>query len=320
MALRVAIAIVSYKTPKDVADCLAALSQSLYPHFNLVICENGGAAAFAALTAALPTELPGGQTVRAFDAGSNLGYAGGVNRCIAASPDADAWWVLNPDTAPDPDALGGLVARLEAGDCQAVGGTIRLADGQIQAYGGRWQPWLARAVSLGHGQAGTTPPSARRIEAQQNFLNGASMLIGRAFWETTGPMREDYFLYCEEVEWCLRGAQRGMRLGFAPIGTVIHKQGTSTGNSTDLRARSRLSVYLNERNRLLLTRDLLPALFPVAIVTVLATLAARFGKRLAWRQLGYALQGWAAGISGSRGAPTLTPASRSEAKGGDAGS
>ena len=81
------------------------------------------------------------------------------------------------------------------------------------------------------------------------------MLVGRRFLETVGPMREDYFLYCEEVEWCLRGLKKGMRLGFAPSGIVVHKQGTITGNAVDLLGRSRLSVYLNERNRVLLSRD-----------------------------------------------------------------
>jgi GT2 family glycosyltransferase len=95
-----------------------------------------------------------------------------------------------------------------------------------------------------------------------------------------------------------------MRFGFAPDGVVVHKQGTSTGNSVDLRARSRLSVFLNERNRVLLSRDCYPALFPVTVVTILATLLIRFGKRRAWRQLGYGVQGWWAGLANRRGAPT----------------
>ncbi len=212
--------------------------------------------------------------------------------------------MLNPDTSPDPAALSGLLDRLRQGDCHAVGGTIQLSDGRVQAYGGRWQRWLARAVSLGHGCDITAPVEPLQVEARQNFLNGASMLVGRQFVETAGPMREDYFLYCEEVEWCLRGLKKGMRLGFAPHGVVVHKQGTSTGNAVDLRGRSRLSVYLNERNRLLLSRDCSPALLPVTVLTTLATILLRFGKRRAWRQMGYALQGWGAGLVNSRGIPS----------------
>lgn len=303
MPLHVAIAIVTYRNPGDVADCLAALAQSRYADFEVVICENGGDEAFAELSAQVPPRLPEGQPVRLVDAGANLGYGGGVNRCMAEDVDAGAWWVLNPDTCPDPEALAALVRRLERGDCDAVGGTIRLADGRVQAYGGRWQRWLARAVSLGHGAAADVHVDAPGIEQQQNFLNGASMLVSRRFVEAVGPMREDYFLYCEEVEWFHRAAARRMRLGFAPEGVVIHKQGTSTGNSVDLRHRSWLSVYLNERNRLLLTRDCYPGLSPIATVTVLATLLLRYGKRGAWRSAGYGLRGWAAGVRNQRGRP-----------------
>ncbi|MDB5496086.1 MAG: hypothetical protein JWP28_117 [Phenylobacterium sp.] len=303
MSFHVAIAIVSFRNPEDLADCLGSLAAAQHADFEVVVCENGGAAAFADLSVRIPAFLPGGQPVRLVAAPSNLGYAGGVNLCMRHAPDADAWWVLNPDTCPDPVALSALVERLARGDCQAAGGTIQLSDGRVQAYGGRWQRWLARAVSLGHGRDGAETVDAQRVESLQNFLNGASMLVGREFLEAAGPMREDYFLYCEEVEWCLRGLKKGMRLGFAAQGVVMHKQGTSTGNAVDLRGRSRLSVYLNERNRVLLSRDCFPALFPMTVLTTLATLLVRFGKRRAWRQLNYAVQGWVAGLANRRGIP-----------------
>jgi N-acetylglucosaminyl-diphospho-decaprenol L-rhamnosyltransferase len=311
MAVHVAVTIVSYNSAEDVADCLQALAASCHDDFEVVICENGGARAFHSLRSLLPQSLPAGQPVRLICAERNLGYAGGVNRAMAAAPDADAWWVLNPDTRPEPDALGALVARLGRGDCEAVGGVILMASGKVQSYGGYWQKRLARAVSLGYGAPMSAKVDGDRIEQRQNYLNGACMLVGRAFVTAAGPMREDYFLYCEEVEWCLRAIQAGMRLGFAGDALVLHKQGTSTGAHADLRTRSKLSVYLNERNRVLVSRDLFPQFLPLALFTVLATLILRFGKRRAWRQLGYAVQGWWAGGRNERGVPKWLPPSPS---------
>jgi GT2 family glycosyltransferase len=303
MTFHVAVVIVSYHSAEDVADCLQGLAASRHDDFEVVVCENGGADAFDKLTAALPQRLPAGQAVRLVCAERNLGFAGGVNRGMAAAPDADAWWVLNPDTRPEPNALAALTARLRQGDCDAVGGLILLETGRVQAYGGYWQRRLARAVSLGYGTPRSAAVDGERIERRQNYLNGACMLVSRAFLAAAGPMREDYFLYCEEVEWCLRAIKAGMRLGFAGDAVVLHKQGASTGGHTDLRTRSRLSVYLNERNRVLLSRDCFPNLFPLAVLAVLATSIVRFGKRRAWRQLGYAVQGWWAGVFNRRGAP-----------------
>ena len=301
--MRVAIAIVAFRNPGDVMRCLEGLEHSQFQDFEVLVCENGGAAAFEALSACVPPRLAGGQTVRIVDAGGNLGYAGGVNRCIAETPQAEAWWVLNPDTYPAPEALLRMVERLAKGDCDAVGNTVHHPNGVVQSHGGLWRTWLARAVSIDHGARLEAPVDPAAIEARQTYLNGASMLVSKRFFETVGPMREEYFLYCEEVEWCLRGRSLGMRLGFAPDANVLHEQGTSTGNSTDLKQRSRLSVFLNERNRLLLTRDCHPKVLPVAAVAALFLLILRFAKRRAWKQLGYALQGWWSGVRNDRGLP-----------------
>jgi GT2 family glycosyltransferase len=302
--LHVAVSIVGFRNPDDIQRCLLALGVSTHADFEVVICENGGREACAALAAVLPAALPGGQPVRAVCAPSNVGYGAGVNLCIEQSPDADAWWVLNPDTEPHPDALERLVARLEAGDCDAVGCTLYRPNGKVQSYGGRWRRWLALPVSIGYGAPLEAPVARQAIEQAQSYLNGAAMLIGRRFLEAAGPMREEYFLYCEEVEWCLRAQARGARLGFAPEALVLHAQGTTTGAGEDHASRPRMPVYLNERNKLLLTRDCFPPALPCALAVALIVLLVRYVRRGAWRQAGYGLAGLWAGLLNQRGRPT----------------
>jgi GT2 family glycosyltransferase len=303
MTLHIAVAVVSFRNPQDIVLCLSALSKSTYADFEVVICENGGSDAFDQLMTVVPDALPGGQKVRAVLSSSNLGYAGGVNRCLAEAPGADAWWVLNPDTEPHPTAMAELAARLAVGDCDAVGCTVNLPDGTVQSYGGRWRPWMAHPVSLGHGAPQGETVDAAEIERRQSYLNGACMLIGRRFLETVGPMHEEYFLYCEEVDWCLRAIQAGLKLGFAPKAVVLHHQGTSTGNTQDIRSKTRAPVYLNERNKMVMSRDLFPGRFPISATMAFLIIFMRFARRRAWKQLGYALDGWAAGLRGERGAP-----------------
>lgn len=301
--MSITICIVGFRNADDIVCCLKALSRSTYADFGLVICENGGPEAYDALRAALPSALPGGQPVRIFAAPRNLGYAGGVNACIAEAPDAHAWWVLNPDTQPAPDALEFMAKRLAAGDCDAVGCTICTPAGEVESRGGRWRSWLARAESLERGKSPDAPADTVAIEAQLSWLSGASMLVGRNFVTVAGVMREDYFLYAEEVEWCLRGQALGLKLGVAPAARVLHHQGTTTGSVADFGHRSRTSVYLDERNKVLLTRDRFPRRLPVAAAASLVLIFLRFARRAAWTQLGFALQGWAAGLRNRRGPP-----------------
>src|SRR3546814_18211211 len=70
-------------------------------------------------------------------------------------------------------------------------------------------PWFARAVSIGHGRKLSDQIDPDAIESSINYITGASILVSRAFLKATGPMREDYFLYCDEVDWCLRARANG---------------------------------------------------------------------------------------------------------------
>ena len=305
--MHVSVVIVGYRNPGDIVRCLAALSASSHRDFDVVLVENGGPEAFEALAAVVSPRLPGGQAVHLVPAHDNPGFAGGVNRGIAATPGAEAWWVLNPDTEPHPEAMARYVTRLQVGDCDAVGGTLYLPSGEVQSHGGAWQPWLARAVSIGHGTPLAVTPVPAEIEARQTYLNGASMMVSRRFHEICGPMAEHYFLYCEEVEWCLRAGRRGLRLGFAAEAPVLHHQGTTTGNDADVRTKGWMPVYLSARNGVLLTRECFPRLAPVALLANLGLVVLKFGKRRAWRQMGYALAGWRAGLAGEQGPPTTSP-------------
>lgn len=301
--MHVAVCIVTFRNPQDIAVCLAALSRSTYSDFEVVICENGGPDAFAKLTADLPAALAGGQAVRAVMSDGNPGYAAGVNRCLREAPNADAWWVLNPDTDADSEALQSLVTRLAAGDCDAVAGTVVTPEGTIDSRAGGWRPWLGRTFSIGFGEAVDAPVDVAAVEHLTAYVPGCCMLLSRRFLETAGPMREDFFLYCEEVEWCLRAGDLGLRFGYAPGARVLHFKGTTTGSVGDMRDRPRGPVYLDERNKILLTwiRG------PIKLITVapcaLFLLCLRFGKRRAWRQLGYAFAGWVAGLRNERGRP-----------------
>lgn len=303
MTIHVSICIVDFRNAEEVASCCKALADLAYADFDVVICENGGQAAFDALRAAVPSELPGGRTVECLLAPGNIGYAGGVNLCMAARPSADAWWILNPDTRPDPMALDALVQRLRRGDCDAVGGTVHHPDGLVQCHVGLWRPWLARCESLGYGSPLALRPDVAALEQRMSYISGASALISPHFLAVAGPMREEYFLYGEEVEWFLRAKQRGLRLGFTPDARVEHSHGGTTGSADEITKRPKLPIYMDERNKLHIVRDTGPHRWPVAVFASFALLCLRYLPRKAWAQWRYAVAGWWAGVRGLRGLP-----------------
>jgi N-acetylglucosaminyl-diphospho-decaprenol L-rhamnosyltransferase len=330
------VAIVSYGRPDDVVRCLTALTKSRFIGFEIVVVENAGAAAFDGLTAALeaactapaPTtagaiplgdparagkafvrtrrfRLPGGQPVLVAEACENLGYGAGINiaiRCLGDGPGWRGLWVLNPDTEPDPAALPSVVEYAERGGYGLVGCCLVFArqDRVQMRGGGSWQPVIGRGVSLGYGEAITSPVDVPAIEQRLHWISGAAMYATREFVKTVGPMSEKYFLYCEDVDWSLR--RRTFRLGYAHAAIVHHEHGTTIGSASRIGSRSNLSVYLSQRNNLLLTRDRYPALYPVVVAAGLA-LTLDYLARGGGRVFAAACRGWWAGVRGETGRP-----------------
>ena len=118
----VAIVIVSFHSLEDIVRCLAALEKSSWRHFRVVICENGGEDRLpqTAGPAADPNE--GRPAGGAFEGTRTIWVMrGGINFSIDHTAPADIYWILNPDTEPAPQALEAMLARLNRGDCTAVG-------------------------------------------------------------------------------------------------------------------------------------------------------------------------------------------------------
>ena len=302
---QVVVCIVAFRNHEDVLNCLSGLAQQSFRDFEVIICENGGPAAFELLASALPTKLPGGQPVASIADHANPGYGGGINRCIGVRPGRKFYWVLNPDTIPGVGTLEAMVADMETRVLDATGGPIVLPSGLLRTCGGRWNRWLACPIAIGMDRPADAVPIAANVEKDLAFISGASLLVGYRFIESAGLMREDYFLYGEEVEWCLRAIRQGMKLGFSPRGKVLHYQGTTTGSGHDLARQGRLPIYFNERNRVLILHDTEPApIVAIGAVGALLLIGWRYGRRRAWRSMWIALAGWWDGLCNCRGKPS----------------
>lgn len=206
---------------------------------------------FAAAPVAKPVPLDGsgaGHQVTLIETGKNTGFAGGVNVGLAhlAQDDAiDRFWVLNPDCAVPPETARVLAVAPDG--FALLGGRIIYQDDpdMIQSDGGkiRWATGVTQSV---HQFA--DPGTTSAIEpATLDFISGASMVASRAFYESVGPMREDYFLYYEEVDWAQR---RNAPLAYAGDAVVYHKGGASIGSRTTRQKASPLSLYFIHRARI----------------------------------------------------------------------
>lgn len=275
MSARVAVILVNWNGWRDTARCLQALGELDYADFFTVVVDNASSDGSAE---ELRSRFPG---VTLLQSERNLGFAGGNNLGIrhALEEGFDYCWLLNNDTVPEPGALAALVARMEEDPGVGICGSRLVYEERrntLQALGGgTYHPWLGVTRSLGEGEDAGLKVDRAAVEQQLDYVAGASMLVSRDFLETVGMMREDYFLYYEEMDWAERARGR-YRLGFAPDSVVYHREGASIGGgSADPAGRSRLADYFQVRNRLRFTRRHHPAKLPAVYLTVLAALGAR---------------------------------------------
>ncbi len=214
--------------------------------------------------------------------GANRGFAGGVNvglAHLARDPAVGHFWVLNPDTMVPADAVAALAGFLAPAPAYGLlGGRVIYLEhpDRIQIEGGLLNRWTGITSNYNFG----LPVSSPRPRAEDlDFIMGANLVASRAFYEATGPMREDYFLYYEEVDWAMRRGD--LPLAYCPGFDVYHWGGTAIGSPVIGRLKaSPFSLYFKHRARLRFQRRFHPWALPVAWAFSLAQ-AARMG--ILWR-------------------------------------
>ena len=173
----------------------------------------------------------------------NQGFAAACNAGLKLAT-AENILFLNPDCTFLPGTIVELlrVLRLESKTCM-VGALLTDYDGTEQAGARRAipTPWrsFVRAFGLSglasrwpklffdfhlHKQALPTQP----IEVEA--ISGACMLVKREAVQEVGVWDEDYFLHCEDLDWCMRFRQKGWQILFVPSAKIRHAQGFCSRN------------------------------------------------------------------------------------------
>ncbi len=164
----------------------------------------------------------------------NPGFAGGMNIGIkkALKQKADYVLLLNNDVIVSPNFLKELV---KAGEKDKKIGILGPIGGKIN--------WLyTKGIHI------QSPKSKVQSPKLVDYITGACMLVKREVVEKIGLMHEKYFLYYEDVEWCLRARKIGFKCVMVPESKIYHKVSQSTSEE------SFSYIYYHFRNGLLLAK------------------------------------------------------------------
>jgi len=169
----------------------------------------------------------------------NLGFAGGANS-VLSQVKGDYVLFLNPDCLIKPDSLL-LFCRLLDKYPQAgmAGALVRNLDGSEQTSCRREipTPWKTLTRALYLHRLFPQYPHFQGFEQTQYIalpsqpislegISGACMFVRREALDNVGPMDEDYFLHCEDLDWFMRFHAENWQILFAPHIEVTHIQGS----------------------------------------------------------------------------------------------
>ena len=207
-----------------------------------------------------PTEAP----FILIRAEENLGFSGGNNlalRYAMSRGDAGFVWLLNNDTVIQPDSLSELVQQAQSESSLGILGSKVLhydRPNLIQLLGGgTLHRWKGITTHLCENQPNEQDSHA---VSDVDYICGASMLVRTEVLSVIGLLDEQFFLYCEDLDWCLRASAKGWKMGICPGSILWHKGGGTT------RHRSPRQDYYAVRNALLIMRKYFPRRFPTALL------------------------------------------------------
>lgn len=235
----VGIVISNYNGWQDTVQCLKSLKKQTYRDFEIILLDDASTndsvqqlqKHLTENTVFLPQEANSG-----FAAVNNVG----MRRALADGCD----WVLllNNDTVVAPDFLETLLRETPAGAVSCPKMLFLDPPDEIWFAGGELDRATGKVKHLG-GHEKDGPAFAEK--KQVSFITFCCVLLPRQVVEEVGFLDETLFMYCEDVDYCIRLADAGVSLWFLPDARIWHKAGGSAGGM--------LSVYYITRNTLYLT-------------------------------------------------------------------
>lgn len=207
MQSNTAVIIVIYKTPKDM---LTRLQKSLV--MNGILPKN-------ILT--IDNEI------------ENRGYGKAINELIKKNKKKYTYFfIINPDVVLLKDSIKRMFSVLEKNSLIGIVGP-KILDGRntIWSVGGVLDPWRYSGGLRGLGQKNK---KYKEAYFPVDFVSGTALLVKKEVFEKIGYFAEDYFLYYEDVDFCVRARKAGFTCVVAPQAEIIHYASSSTGKNSPL--------------------------------------------------------------------------------------
>lgn len=248
-AMRLLVVIVNFRTGDLVVDCLRSLDPEIGPTAGAraVVVDNASGdgsidriagaihrSGWQSWASTLPLPHNGG-----FAAGNNAA----IQRALCSDDPPDYVLLLNPDTVVRAGAVTSLLDFMDAWPTVGIAGSrLEDPDGRPQRSAFRF-PSVASELENGLRlgvvskllESSVVAPPVPEGRCETDWVAGASMIVRREVFGAAGLLDEGYFMYFEELDFCLRAKRAGWPCWYVPASRVVHLVGQASG-VTDLKS------------------------------------------------------------------------------------
>ncbi len=245
--MKIAVVILHYKHQDQTLECIGSVKKSDFDNFKIILVDNGSGDDFSEI-----------KDILFIKSEVNLGYSGGNNVGIESAliNKCDYVLIINNDTYVDELLLKNIFKDPQVDGI--VSPKIYFAPGfefhkdrysktdlsnVIWYAGGRIDWSNIIGMHMGVDEVDTGQFNDKK---EIDFATGACMLVKKEVFEKIGMFDERYFLYLEDMDFCVRAKKAGFGITFFPQAKLWHKNAAASGGSG-----SRLQDYYITRNRLL---------------------------------------------------------------------
>lgn len=279
------IVIVTYGRADLVSRCLASVREFAPAATRTYVVDNNSPDDTASVVA---EQFP---EVELIARSTNDGF-GVANNIALAKVTAPFVLVLNPDTELEANTLAHLLTVMrEQPEIGVLGCRLITDDGTLDHAAKRAIPTPSAALkyfmlrALGRTGSDYVAPEVNEFgTGEVGAVNGAFMLIRTAAMRQVGLFDEEYWMYAEDLDWCVRFKEAGWMVWYDGTVTAHHVKGASAGSARSLKLNYHfhrsMAIFVQKHQRS--RNELLNAAVIGGIWTRFALVAMRDGVRRAW--------------------------------------
>jgi GT2 family glycosyltransferase len=252
---KLAIVIINWNSFDLTSDTLASLSSTSYKNYDIIVVDNFSTDNSAAQ---LEKDFPSIILLRSdenkgFTGGNNLGFDYAINEGY------EYVMMLNNDVAVESDFLEPLVVKLDMDE--KIGGVQPLIyfyhDRElIWNAGSRYNAIFGIPYILGYYRK-DKGQLQRKKQKSIDWITGCAFMIRTEVLKKVGVLKQDFFIYYEDVDLSFRIKEAGYALAYEASSVVYHKTGMSHKSKEKLKEGylNPKVHYLNARNRLIVLKE-----------------------------------------------------------------